>query len=67
MKAQKSEFICVSPKTSVANEVFEIYMHKLHSCKVKERKNGLVRLESITGGFFFWMNESDDLNWNIIK
>ena len=67
MKAQKPEFICVSPRSFDAKEVFVTYMHKLHSCKVKERKNGLVKLESISGKFFFWMNESDDLNWNIIK
>jgi len=67
MKALKTEFICVSPKTSEAKEVFESYMYKLHSCKVKERKNGLMRLESISGKFFFWMNESDDMNWKIIK
>jgi hypothetical protein len=64
----KTEFICVSPKTSEAKDVFLHDMKLLHSCKVRERKNGLVKLESISGRFMFWMNEvQEDKNWKVIK
>jgi hypothetical protein len=64
----KSQFICVSPKTLEAKECFIHDMHNLHSCKVLNRQNGMVKLQSISGKFFFWMNEIDeDKNWKIIK
>lgn len=64
----KSEFIYVSPKTSEAKEVFMYDMNQLHSCKVKERKNGMMKLESISGRFVFWMNEiAEDSNWKTIS
>ncbi len=64
----KTEFICVSPKTSEAKDVFLYDMKQLHSCKVQERKNGMVKLESISGKFVFWMNEvHEDKNWKVVK
>ena len=64
----KTEFIYVSPKTSNAKEVFQYDMDRLHSCKVKERKDGMMKLESISGRFVFWMNENDeDRNWKILN
>jgi len=42
-------------------------MDKLHSCKVEQRKDGKVFLASISGKYFFWMNESNDDHWEVIK
>jgi hypothetical protein len=60
--------VYVAPKTSNAKEVFVNDMDRLHSCKIKERKDGMMKLESISGRFVFWMNENDeDRNWRMIK
>jgi protease II len=64
----KSQFIYVSPKTSNAKEVFVYDMDRLHSCKIVERKDGMMKLESISGRYEFWMNENnEDKNWRMIK
>ena len=64
----KPQFIYVSPKTSNAKEVFVYDMDRLHSCKIVERKDGMMKLESISGRFVFWMNENnEDKNWRMIK
>jgi hypothetical protein len=64
----KSEFIYVSPKSSDAKEVFVNDMDRLHSCRVKKRKDGMMKLESISGRFIFWMNDNnEDKNWRMIK
>ena len=64
----KPELIFVSPKTSEANEVFQYDMDRLHTCKVKERKNGMIQLSSISGRFVFWIDENnEDKNWKVIK
>jgi hypothetical protein len=64
----KPELIFVSPKTSFASEVFHFDMDKLHTCRIKERKNGMLKLSSISGRYEFWMNENDeDKNWKVIK
>jgi hypothetical protein len=64
----KPEFVYVAPKTSDAKEVFVNDMDRLHSCKVKDRKDGMVKLESISGRFVFWMNENDeDRNWKCLS
>jgi hypothetical protein len=64
----KPEFVYVTPKTSDAKEVFVNDMDRLHSCKVKERKDGMMKLESISGRFIFWMNENDeDRNWKYLS
>jgi hypothetical protein len=64
----KTEFVYVAPKTSDAKEVFVNDMDRLHSCKIKERKDGMMKLESISGRFVFWMNENDeDRNWKSLN
>jgi hypothetical protein len=64
----KTEFVYVAPKTSDAKEVFVNDMDRLHSCKIKERKDGMMKLESISGRFIFWMNENDeDRNWKCLS
>jgi protease II len=64
----KPQFIYVSPKTSNAKEVFVYDMDRLHSCKIIERKDGMMKLESISGRYEFWMNENnEDKNWRMIK
>jgi len=67
MKASKTEFICVKPKSSKAKNRFANMMNKLHSCRVEKRENGKVFLSSISGKYFFWMNESVDDHWEVIK
>ena len=57
-KAQKTEFLCVRPKTSKAKNRFANEMDLLHSCRVEKRDGNRVFLASISGKYFFWMNES---------
>ena len=65
----KTEFVYVTPKNIDAKDIFMHDMDRLHSCRVKERKNGMMKLESISGRFIFWRNENDneDKNWRMIK
>jgi hypothetical protein len=64
----KLQFIYVAPKTSNAKDIFMHDMDRLHSCRVKDRKNGMMKLESISGRFVFWMNENDeDRNWKTLN
>ena len=64
----KTEFVYVSPKSSDAKDIFVYDMDRLHSCRVKERKDGMMKLESISGRFIFWMNENDeDKNWKTLN
>ena len=67
MKVTKSEFICVRPRTSKAKNRFANEMNNLHSCRVEKRDGNRVFLASISGKYFFWMNESADDHWEVIK
>ncbi len=42
-------------------------MRKLHSCRVKWRRDGQVGLESITDLYSFTMFEYSDDHWEVIK
>ena len=66
-KVQKTEFLCVRPKTSRAKNRFANEMDLLHSCRVEKRDGNRVFLASISGKYFFWMNESSDDYWEVIK
>ena len=66
-KAQKTEFICDLPKPSKAKNRFANQMDLLHSCRVEKRQDGKVFLASISGKYFFWMNESSDDHWEVIS
>ena len=64
----KTEFVYVSPKNSNAKDIFMHDMDRLHSCRVADRKDGMMKLESISGRYEFWMNENnEDKNWRMIK
>jgi protease II len=64
----KTEFVYVSPKNSNAKDIFVYDMDRLHSCKLLLRRDGMMKLESISGRFVFWMNENnEDKNWRMIK
>ena len=64
----KPEFVYVSPKSSDAKDIFVYDMDRLHTCRIKERKDGMMKLESISGRFVFWMNENDeDRNWKSLN
>jgi len=64
----KTEFVYVSPKNSNAKDIFVYDMDRLHSCRVTDRKDGMMKLESISGRYEFWMNENnEDKNWRMIK
>ena len=68
MNSMKTEFLCVKPKTSKAKNRFANMMDNLHSCKVEQRENGKVFLASISGRYFFWMDENnEDTHWEIIQ
>tara|TARA_B100000674_G_scaffold37449_1_gene26143 strand:+ start:39 stop:263 length:225 start_codon:yes stop_codon:yes gene_type:complete len=64
---KKTEFICVRPKTTKAKNRFANQMHNLHSCRIEKREDGKVFLASISGKYFFWMNEHSDDHWEVIK
>jgi hypothetical protein len=64
--AMKTEFICVKPKSSKAKNRFAGEMRGLHSCRVKERKDGKVFLASVSGHYFFWLSEGGDDHWEIM-
>ena len=63
----KSQFLCIKPKTEEAKEFFDIFMRQLHSCKVLDRQDNQVLLNSIAGNYKFWMNIEGDKNWEVIK
>ena len=66
VKAMKTEFICVQPKSKKAKNRFANLMHNLHSCKIEKREDGKMFLASISGKYFFWMSESADDHWEVI-
>ena len=63
----KAEFICVKPKTFKAKNRFANLMDQLHSCKIEQRKDGKMFLASISVRYHFWMSESADDHWEVIK
>ena len=63
----KSEFVYVKPKTSEASEYFEHEMRSLHSCKVREKRDGKLFLSSISGKYNFWVSESEDRHWKLLN
>ena len=66
-QTMKTEFLCVKPKSSKAKNRFANQMDLLHSCRVEKRDGNRVFLASITGKYFFWINESADDHWEVIK
>ena len=66
-KSMKTEFLCVKPKSNKAKNRFSNMMKGLHSCRVEKREDNKVFLASISGQYFFWMNESNDDHWEVIK
>ena len=67
MTSMKTEFLCVQPKTSKAKNRFANEMDLLHTCRIEKRDGNRVFLASISGRYFFWMNESGDDHWSVIK
>jgi len=63
----KTDFVCVQPKSSKAKNRFANQMDKLHSCRVEQRMDGKLFLASINGKYFFWIPETGDEHWEIIK
>jgi protease II len=64
----KTEFVYVSPKNSNANDIFVYDMDRLHSCKLLLRRDGMMKLSSISGRYIFWMNENnEDKNWKTLN
>jgi hypothetical protein len=63
----KPTFICVEPKTSKAKNRFYNLMNELHSCRLEKETEDQMFLSSITGKYHFWMNKTNDKNWEIIK
>ena len=65
--AIKTEFICVKPRTSLAQDRFDNCMDRLHSCRVIKRHQGKVELESIYKRYTFEMFEGNDDHWEVVK
>ncbi len=66
-QTMKTEFLCVKPISSKAKNRFANLMDQLHSCRIEKRQDGKMFLASISGRYFFWINEHADDNWEIIK
>ena len=65
--AIKTEFICVKPRTSLAQDRFDNCMDRLHSCRVIKRYQGKIVLESISKRYTFEMFEGNDDHWEVVK
>ena len=65
--AIKTEFICVKPRSALAQDRFENCMDRLHSCRVIKRKYGKLILESISKRYTFEMFEGCDAHWEVIS
>ena len=63
----KSEFICVKPRSTIAQDRFDNDMDRLNSCRVVKREHGRVVLNSISRRYAFEMFENGDDNWEVIK
>ena len=63
----KTKRVCVTPLSRKAKNRFANEMDLLHSCRVEKRDGNRVFLASISGKYFFWMNESSDDHWEVIK
>jgi len=66
MSSLKAQFICVKPRTTKAKNRFHNLMNQLHSCRIEKRENGKLFLASISGKYFFWINETADDHWEVI-
>ena len=64
--AIKTQFLCVKPRSALAQDRFENCRDRLHSCRVIKRKNGKVVLESISNRYTFEMFEGADDHWEVI-
>jgi len=42
-------------------------MHELHSCKVEQETENQMFLTSITDKHSFWIDKTNDMDWQIIK
>ena len=63
----KSEFLCVKPKSPVAEDRFNNDMDRLHSCRVVKREHGKVVLTSISRRYSFEIFENGDDHWEVVK
>lgn len=67
MKKEKTKFVCVSPLSTKAKNHFHFDMDNLHSCRVKDEKDGKLYLESLNKKHYFWINAKNDTDWRIEK
>ena len=63
----KQQFICVQPRSSVAEDRFVNSMDSLHSCKIIKEDDMKYVLSSITRRYDFEMRKGYDKNWEVIK
>ena len=63
----KTEILFVKPKSRKAKNRFANEMCSLHGCRVEKREGCKIFLASISGKYFFWMNESADDHWDLVK
>ena len=63
----KKKFVYVKPKSTDAEEKFDLYMNRLHSCRVTKEDIHTYYLSSITNKYSFELNKECDNNWEVIK
>ena len=67
MALTKQKFIYVKPKSTDAEEKFDCYMNRLHSCRVTKEDVHTYYLSCITDKYSFELNKEFDKNWEVIK
>ena len=67
MTLTKQKFIYVKPRSIDAEEKFDYYMNRLHSCRVTKEDVHTYYLSSITDKYSFELNKEFDKNWEVIK
>ena len=61
----KTKFICVTPQSDSAKDVFVNQMDKFHSCRIKDVRDEQYYLESLNKEHYFWVNKKGDTNWRL--
>ena len=65
--AIKTEFICVKPRTSLAQDRFDNCMDRLHSCRVIKRYQVKILIESIRAYRSQKLSHGDLSEYNILN
>lgn len=63
----KPSIVYVNPKSKEATEFFTLAMNKIHACKILRIEDTRILLKPIQQNYQFWIQEKNDVNWELIK